>query len=155
MFTVESNIDQVKKQVKLKLEQLIDVDKTLREAALDAVVLISDRVQQRGENTSGQKMITKSVKKTGSYDAYYAEKRTKKGLQTDHIDLTFNGDMMNDFHIAPDGETSYIIGFRGQLSSDKSDWNERKFGTIFQLSGKESELITSIITKRINAILNK
>lgn len=155
MFKVESNIEQVKKEVKLTINQLIDVDKILREASLDAVVMISDRVQQRGENTAGEKMITKSTPKKGAYSSSYADKRVKNGLQIEHIDLTFQGDMMNDFTVAPDGETGYIIGFRGQLSSDKSEWNERKFGTIFQLSETESELIKSIITNKINAILNK
>ncbi len=161
MFKYETNIDQVKLQIKHKLEGLIDGDKILREAALDVVVLVSDRVQQRGENSEGQKMITKSHTKKGAYSYDYGKlredgnKKFNGGLQTDHIDLTFTGDMFNNYTIAPEGQTSYIIGFKDKLSSDKADWNERKFGRIFQLSEKESELIKGIITKRINAILNK
>lgn len=179
MFKVETNIEQFKQSIKINLQQLIEGDKLLREAALDAVALISDRVQQRGlksdnspikseknsvaahKNNKTGKIFSKKKKTTTRvllstpYNEEYAAKRIKKGLEIDKIDLTFSGDMMGDFIVAPEGKTGYVIGFKGQLSSDKADWNERRFGEIFQLSNNEAKLIQDIVAKKINAILNK
>lgn len=185
MFKVETNIEQFKESVKLNIKQIIDGDKILREAALDAVALISDRVQQRGMRTDGEligggKYSTKKLKsfstksggkafdfdsvankkqqknrKSNDFDGGYKEFREEAGRQTDFIDLTLTGDMMGDFTVCPEGKTGYVIGFRGQFSSDKADWNEAKFGTIFQLSESESKIIQSVVNKNINEILNK
>jgi hypothetical protein len=179
VFKVETNIEQFKQSVKANLQQLVNSDKILREAALGAVALISDRVQQRGLKTDGgkiksdknsvaahknfktgkifskRKRTTNRVLLSTPYSEEYAETRISKGLEVDKIDLTFSGDMMGDFVVAPDGKTGYVIGFRGQLSSDKADWNERRFGTIFQLSTTEANLVQSIVTKKINEIFNK
>lgn len=179
MFKVETNIEQFKNSIKGTLEQLIQGDKLLREVALDTVVLISDRVQQKGLKSDGSpiksdknsvsahknnktgKLFSKRKKTTTRvllstpYSEEYAAKRVKKGLEIDKIDLTFSGDMMGDFIVAPEGKTGYIIGFKGQLSSDKADWNERRFGTIFQLTDSEANLIKGIVSKKINEIFNK
>lgn len=155
MFKIESNIEDVKKSIQKTLTNSIKFDQALREGALSAVALISDRVQQRGERADGSKMVTSSKEKIGAYSKPYAKQREKKGLQTSIIDQTYSGDMMGDFVPAPEGANSYIVGFRGQLSSDKADWNERKFGKIFQLSERETKLVQGIITKRLNASSNK
>jgi hypothetical protein len=179
VFKVETNIEQFKNNIKGELAQLIQGDKLLREIALDTVVLISDRIQQRGLKADGtpiksdknniaahknfktgkifskRKKTTTRVILSTPYSEEYAKKRVKKGLEIDKIDLTFSGDMMGDFIVAPEGKTGYVIGFKGQLSSDKADWNERKFGTIFQLSDSEAKLIQEKVRIKINEIFNK
>jgi hypothetical protein len=179
MFKVETNITEFKEGLKAKLHELIDVDKVLREAALDTVAVVSERVQQHGKKTDGSpiKSGSNSVKgykskKTGKvyskkrrgaeeidlntpYSEGYARRRVKKGLQIERIDETYTGDMMGDFIAAPDGKTGYVVGFRGQLSSDKADWNEMRFGTIFQLSESEANFIQEKVKTKINAILNR
>jgi hypothetical protein len=179
VFKVETNIEQFKKEVNLSLSKLIDGDKLLREAAFNAVALISNRVQQEGKKSDGsliksdknsipafknnktgkifskRKKTTTRVLLSTPYNEEYAKKRFKQGLEINKVDLTFSGDMMGDFIPAPEGKTGYAIGFRGQHSSDKADWNERLFGTIFQLSTNEANLIQGIVTTKINEILNK
>lgn len=155
MFKIDSNLEEVKKSLQTKLETAIQFDKVLREVGLDAVVLISHRVQQEGKKSDGSKISTKAKKRFGAYSYEYGKKREKEGLQTKIIDQTYSGDMLGDFILAPEGEKSYIIGFRGKTASDKAEWNERRFGKIYQLSNEESKLLSDIINKRINAILNK
>lgn len=154
MITITTNInEQIKKAIHDKVVQ-INPEKIAREAALDVVALISDRVQQRGEKTNGEKITTSSNKTTGAYSKYYGIKRKKSGRETDYIDLTFSGDMMGDFITAPiDGGAE--VGFKGKLSSDKAEWNEARFGELFSLSDSEQELIGKVVTNRINGILNK
>jgi hypothetical protein len=179
VFKIETNIEQFNQSVKLTMDKLINGDKLLREAALDAIALISHRVQQEGKKTDGSQMKSEKNNiyahknnKTGKifskrkrtttrvilstpYSEEYARERVKKGLEINKVDLTFSGDMMGDFIVAPEGKTGYVIGFRGQHSSDKADWNERLFGTIFQLSDSEASLIQGKVTGKINEIINK
>lgn len=154
MITITSNItDQIKLAIKDKISQ-VNPEKIAREAALDAVALISDRVQQRGEKVNGEKITTPARQTTGAYSKYYGIKRQKAGRQTDYIDLTFSDDMMADFITSPvDGGAE--VGFKGQSSSDKSEWNEARFGELFSLSDKETDQIGEIVNNRINGILNK
>jgi len=179
MFKVESNIEDFKKSVHAKFAQLIDVDKVLREAALGAVALISNRVQNHGLNSDEKpiKSESRTVKahksnKTGKiyknkrkgsseihlntpYSQGYAKHRVDKGKEIDIINLTFSSQMMDNFIVAPEGKTGYIVGFRGKTAADKADWNEARFGKIFQLSKNESDKIQKIVTDKINAILIK
>lgn len=155
MFKVNSNIEQII-NIQLKtLDQLADADKVLREAAFNTVAIISHRVQQEGKAINGEQIKSTSKKKYNAYSYGYGKKRNKEGYQTEKIDLTFSGDMMGDFLPAPEDKTSYVVGFRGKTASDKADWNERRFGKIFELSKAESDLIGGIISKKVNEILNR
>jgi hypothetical protein len=150
MLRVETNIgDFVKDQLSI-LDDLRNVDKILREAALNTVVIISNRVQNRGERTDGAKMA--SQRREGAYSEDYGRRRNKRGRQTDIIDLTSTdqGGMMDSFTVEPEGETGYVVGFAGQRAADLAEYNEQRFGTIFELSDSEAELIESIIDKRID-----
>jgi hypothetical protein len=179
VFKIESNLEDFKKNVHAKINQLVDTDKVLRELAFDAVALISNRVQQYGLNSEEQPMKTEKNHvaahknfKTGKvfhkrkkttnriiletpYSEEYAKTRIKHGREIDHIDLTFTSQMMDNFVVAPEGKTGYVVGFRGKEASDKAEWNERRFGTIFHLSQNESKKLQEIANKRINAILSK
>ncbi len=155
MFKVESNLNDVFQNTAKKLEETIQFDKIIREAAFDGVALISRRVQNEGEKTDGSKITSPSSKKIGAYSYGYGNKRKKRGRQVDHIDMTFSGDMMGDLVPIPEGENSYIIGFRGKLSSDKAEWNELKFGKIFQLSESEIKLIGKTVEDKVHAIIGK
>lgn len=154
MFKIESNIQEVINSQLNKLDQLIEADKVLRQAAFDTVALVSDRVQQQGALTDGQKMITSSPKKFGSYSKKYGQKRSNKGLQTEIIDQTYSGDMMGDLLPEPEDKTSYVVGFRGEKSSATAQYNEERFGTIFQLSSSELSVVNGIVKDSINEILN-
>lgn len=154
MFKVESDFDKFYRNHVKTLDQLKSADKVLREAAFDSVVIISDRVQQKGLKTDGDKISSKSKKKTGAYSFYYGRKRAKDGFQTGHIDMTYSGDMMGDFVPVPVGQSEYAIGFRGKKTSDVAEFNEMRFGTIFHLSESELNFIMKKINKKVNEILS-
>jgi hypothetical protein len=180
LIKVTSNSDQVFKELGgklLDLESAIGLNKIIRIAALDAVAIISDRVQQRGEKTDGTpiggnknhvaahrnfktgKVFSKRKKTTSRvivstpYSEDYAIQRIKKGRQVDHVDLTFTGDMLDNFTASPSGENGYEVGFRGQKSADKSKYLEVYFGEIFSLSPSEADLSLNKIQTAVNAVL--
>lgn len=132
----------------------LNVEKLAREIAFDALALVSDRIQQRGEKSDGSKITSPAKTKFGAYSKGYGVKRKKAGRETDYIDLTFSGDMMGDFIVSPVNGGAEV-GFKGKESSDKADWNEAKFGTIFHLSEDETQQLNDIVQSRINEILNK
>ncbi len=154
---VETNFKLVEKALLKKLANLSDADKILRTAMFDATALIVNRVQQDGENAEGQKMVSKAKIKKGAYSEKYSEFRTRKGRETDHIDLTFTGDMINSFLPEPINK-GYGIGFRGgngKLSYDTLvSYNELRFGLVFVLSDSEKTFIRGLIAKNINEALN-
>lgn len=142
---IESNLASVIQNLSFKITSLEDADKLFRTAAFDSVALISDRVQQDGLKTNDTPI--KSF-----YSAGYGKKRRKAGLQTQFIDLTFSGDMMGDF-IPATIIGGWAAGFRGEKASQKADWNEERFGTIFNLSTDELNVVTKGINDYINAAL--
>lgn len=126
----------------------MDTDKVLRVAANDALVIISDRVQQYGKKTDG------SLIGGGKYSPGYAKKRKEADRIISHIDLTFNGDMLNDnFTVAPAGINEYEVGFRNKESGDKAEYLEAYFGEIFSMSQSEFDKNSLTIQKVVSEIL--
>lgn len=131
-------------------------DKILRQASFDLVALITDRIQQRGELTSGDKMKTNSPYKAGAYSFDYAKyTRVKTGRQINHIDLTLTGEMMDNFLPTANGNNEYVIGFLGKSNADKAEWNEANFGVIFQGSNEEINQVGEAIADNVNEIIRR
>jgi hypothetical protein len=154
VFKIESNLNEVLSVVTKKLDALKG-DQIIREAAFDTVAILSRRIQQDGKKTDGTPISSNAKKTQGAYSYSHAKKREKKGEQIEYIDLTFEGDMMGDLLPSGENETSWVVGFRGKFSSDKADWNERRFGTIFHLSGPELEIVKKGISRKVNEQLSK
>lgn len=154
---VTSNINEFVSAQKQMLSQLgLREDTILRQASFDLVVLITDRIQQRGELTNGDKMKTSSSYKAGAYSFDYAKyTRVKKGRQIDHIDLTFTGEMMDNFLPTANGNNEYVIGFQGKLNADKAEWNELNFGVIFEASDEEITTTGEAIADNVNEIIRR
>lgn len=154
---IQSNINEFISAQKMMLGELgLSSDKILRQASFDLIVLISDRVQQRGENTSGDKMKTQSPYKAGAYSFDYAKyTRVKNGRQIDHVDLTFTGEMMDNFLPTSNGNNEYVVGFQGKSNSDKAEYNEAYYGTIFQASTEEITTIGEAIADNVNEIIRR
>ncbi len=142
-----SNLNEVLASLGVKLNTLGDADKVLRTAAVDTVALISDRVQQDGLKTNGTPI--KSF-----YSAGYGAKRRKLGFQTQYVDLTFTGDMMADYTVVPDGQDSFVAGFRSEKSAQKAEYNEQRFGTVFEASKNELDILKESVIESVNKILN-
>lgn len=144
---VSSNSAEVFSQLTDQLRILRDTDKIVRIASLDASVRVADRIQQKGQKTDG------SLIGGGKYSPDYKKKREKKGLPTSIIDLTFNGDMFDNFTEAPSGKNEYEVGFRNKESGDKAEWLEARFGEIFTLSDSEFTENEKTIQEGVDAIL--
>jgi len=149
MIRLETNVEQVVTVLFSQLDALRDTDKLLREAALDATALITERVQQRGELANGGKIGG------GSYSPGYKRYRAKEGLQTSHIDLTLSGQLMDSFTVSGDGERGYVVGFSSVPQGQKAEWQEAYFGKIFILSPNESEQVLEIIRKKLDALFRR
>ena len=150
---LSSNINEVLDRETATFQQLIDIDKVLRVVAFDTVALISNRVQQEGKKSDGSKIKTKAKETFGAYSKSWGNTRKRNGRQTAHIDLTDSGDMMGDYLPVPTGENEYSVGFRGDVSSQKAEYNEIRFGDIFLPTEEEEEFIVESLTKKLDAIL--
>lgn len=154
---VRSNIDEfISAQKKMLYELGLNSDAILRQASFDLVALISDRIQQRGEMTNGEKMKTSSPYKAGAYSFDYAKyTRVKNGRQIDHVDLTFTGEMMDKFLPSANGANEYIVGFQGKSNADKAEYNEAYYGTIFQASDDEISTVGEAVADNVNEVIRR
>lgn len=140
---IVSNISDAIKNDIAKIKSLKDPDKTTRILAFDTVAIVSDRIQQKGLKSDGTLI-------QGKYSGGYSNKRENKGLQTNYVDLTFSGDMMADFLPVQDGPI-WGAGFTGKKNADVAEYNERRFGKIFDLTKEEEK----VIENSFNAIVKK
>ena len=149
MITVVTNIPQAQKNRQLTLFKLTHRAELERRIAFAIIAMVSKRVQQYGLGSNDQPLTGKSSKKTGAYSYAYGKKRQNQGRQIAHIDLTFTGDMFRPvigfwFELV-NGEIN--IGFVSKAEADKAEWNEAKYGKIWQLTDKEKEVVLQIIAK--------
>jgi hypothetical protein len=132
-----------------------DANKVLRQAVIVVVPEMKRRIQNDGKNSADVKMRTKSARKYGAYSRAYGRFRNKKGFQTAIIDLTLSGAMMNSLKAGPTGPNSYGIGFLGPDEFKKAEWNEEKFGTIFDPSKYELQVSLDVINRQAQKLLSK
>jgi hypothetical protein len=132
-----------------------DANKVLRQAVIVVVPEMKRRIQNDGKNTADIKMRTKSARKYGAYSRAYGRFRNKKGFQTAIIDLTLSGAMMNSLKAGPTGPNSYGIGFLGPDEFKKAEWNEGRFGTIFDPSKYELQVSLDVINRQAQKLLSK
>jgi hypothetical protein len=132
-----------------------DANKVLRQAVIVVVPEMKRRIQNDGKNSADVKMRTKSSKKYGAYSRAYGRFRNKKGFQTAIIDLTLSGAMMNSLKAGPTGPNSFGIGFLGPDEFKKAEWNEGRFGTIFDPSKYELQVSLDVINRQAQKLLSK
>jgi hypothetical protein len=132
-----------------------DSNKVLRQAVIVVVPEMKRRIQNDGKNSADVKMRTKSARKYGAYSKAYGRFRNKKGFQTAIIDLTLSGAMMNSLKAGPTGPNSYGIGFLGPDEFKKAEWNEGRFGTIFDPSKYELQVSLDVINRQAQKLLSK
>lgn len=132
-----------------------DANKVLRQAVIVVVPEMKRRIHNDGKNSADVKMRTKSARKYGAYSRAYGRFRNKKEFQTAIIDLTLSGAMMNSLKAGPTGPNSYGIGFLGPDEFKKAEWNEEKFGTIFDPSKYELQVSLDVINRQAQKLLSK
>ena len=112
MFTIETNLREVAIRLQNRIEQAErNISGNLLEAATDGMVAVSHRIQHEGRNSSGEVMRTKSPRYIEAYSKAAALLRRKKGRQIDHIDFTFEGDLMRNYNILRAEAREVVVGF--------------------------------------------
>lgn len=125
------------------------IERALYEAGKETVQLVKQRIVS-GRNTDGYMMETNSNTRIGRYSIMQGERRQKRGLRTDLINLRFDGNMLDDFRVLNSYRTSCSIGFTSDKELEKADSNEYLFGKIFDV---EDEIIDKEIQKIDKAVL--
>jgi len=131
----------------LALQKLKDADKVLRLACVNGVAIILHRIQQKGKNSADTSMA--------EYSKKYKRRRAKKGLQVEQVDLTFTGQLTQNFKVIPLVGMAYGLGFDNELATAKAGWVEEQYGEIFTPTKKENETIIESIQNAVLKILNK
>lgn len=126
----------------------IVTEKALRMAANDGLVLIQDRVQQRGESLSGR-MQTKSNKRFGSYSKQWGGFRNKKGYQTSFIDWTVDGDLWRSWQVLYSDSKIAEIGFMDDKQADIARYLEDYFGKTIGFTKEEEEIVVQTFNSEI------
>lgn len=151
MYKIETNIHEVALEVTKFINLSDDKGRVALEIAVyDAVALVSNRIQKIGESVSGSSMKNKgSVQKIGAYGFTHGTARKKRGLQTEHVDLTFTGDMMRAFQVLDVSGSEASAGFLSERESDKAGYMEDYYGEIFGLSDGEQTHIANVIVNEL------
>lgn len=144
---IETNLLKMHDQLSARLK---NPDYVLKEAVLDLYAEVSERIQQRGEDSSGAKIGG------GKYSKGYERTRKKAGRQTSYIDLTMTGAMMDRALIpGPTGPASYGIYFTNKLDAQKMEYNEVRFGNIITPTQAEQARALTKIHKAIQDAINR
>lgn len=153
-----SNYSSIKGFLEVQIKNLTNAmnpDKVLRQAVVTLVPEMKNRIQQDGKKSDGGPITSNSNPKFGAYSEGYGKKRSKKGRQTNIIDLTFNNDMMRDLKPGPTGPISYGAGFLSNEQRKIANFNEERFGVIFDPTDQELKQSLVTINKAIQKELSK
>ena len=139
---IESNMNEVLLRLNTNLQNIpiVTTEKALRVTAHVGVVLVQDRVQQRGESLSG-KMRTKSQKTFGSYSKGWGGYRNKKGFQTGFVDWTFDGVLWREWDVLYSDNKVAEIGFKNETEGNKARYLEDYFGATIGFKTDERETL--------------
>jgi len=148
---IESNMNDVLLRLNTNLQNIpiVTTEKALRISGLDAVALVQNRVQHRGESLSG-KMRTKAQKTFGSYSKGWGGYRNSKGFQTGIIDWTLDGDLWRSWKLLYSDNKVAEIGFDNETQGDKASYLEDYFGDTIGLTTEERNLVIESFTEEVN-----
>jgi hypothetical protein len=123
------------------------IDKAQRTAGLSMLAKVKERVFNDG---GGKNSESESF---GSYNAKYKEVRAKKESRTNsNINLVFTGDLEAQFKFGVNNG-DYCLGFEAEPNGEKakipnapqkSEFLEKKYGKIFELTNSEEDLFNEI-----------
>lgn len=164
-----------------QLKAIGDVNRVLRELAIDGAAAVAKRVQNDGQKADGsqigeystktlsfgkitgkfgsiatKKQKSKRMKAFGDTDEFYGgykEFRQSLGRQVEFIDLTLTGAMFEDWIPSPLDDNSWGVGFKSAESAKIAGYHEERFGTIFALSKDEEDQAMETLNRIINTIL--
>lgn len=157
-YIVNNNDSLLKLKQSLTLLQTLNVtyDKALIDGGKEAVRLIKQRVQQRGESAEGTKLVTGSRSPIGAYGQRQGRARQARGLQTRYQDLTFTGEMMRDFNLISLRSKVLEVGFQDSVQADKMEEVEALHGVdIMTVSDDEEEAAVLKLEETLFGVLDK
>lgn len=165
----------------VQLKEIGDVNRVLRELAIDGAAAVAKRVQNDGQKAdnsqigeystktlgfgkitgkfgsiANKKQMSKRMKAFGDTDEFYGgykEFRQSLGRQVEFIDLTLTGAMFDDWIPSPLDDNSWGVGFKTAGSAEIAGYHEKRFGTIFALSDEEEKQALETLQRIINTIL--
>jgi hypothetical protein len=137
------------------LTNAMNPDKVLRQAVGTMTGELKNRIQQDGKLSNGGKITSPSPKKFGAYSEGYGKKRAKKGRNITIIDLTFNDQMILNLKPGPTGPNSFGLGFLSNEQRKIANFNEERFGAIFDPTDQELKQSLVTINKAIQKELSK
>lgn len=142
MFNLTSNAESILVNLQRDLVFADDqLEQNLRLAAVNAVALVSNRIQQTGTNSSGQRLQTKALLRNGAYSKSAAKHRSERGRRIDQMDWTDTGDMMRSFQVLAVSPRLATAGFLNDEEADKAGYLEAYFGDTFYLSDSEQATV--------------
>lgn len=150
-----------------ELNNLLNVDKTMRIAMSSLLAAQKKRIFQEGNDAENSKIGTYSKKKisisrknqakdTGRtvFEGGYAEYKSLIGRNPGYVNLRNTDQMMMDFSVQIISSNEYGLGFNNDINFDKTEWMESKYKKeIFDESSQEAELVENIILTEIDKIL--
>lgn len=124
---------------------------------------IRDRVRERNayQLVNSTKVKLRAAKSVDQLDEgiSYEEWRRANGLQTDQVDLTFSGRMMQNLGLIGTKKVGSIwvavIGGTNPEVKAKLIWNTQRFGPWFKPTDEEKRLLQQQFTKRMETYLQK
>ena len=125
------------------------IRKRVTERVLQTVhVETEKRIFDQGKAAKNQRI--------GTYSKAYQKTRRRRGYQeTRKVVLQAENDMRNDYKFLVLGDNSYGSGFTFDVNYNKSKWVEKTYKKpIFVLTDSEEKLISKLIDKEIEKLLN-
>ena len=119
-----------------------DVVKTFANAIDECEIAACLRIEgliKRRVHTLGQKGDGSQI---GQYQRdSYKKLRKSKGRQIQYVDLQFEGDLIRGYATGKTDDTgANCVGFVNELSQNKAEGNEARFGAIFAPSDQEIDI---------------
>jgi hypothetical protein len=170
-------------RLKIAEQQILDgLVKISEEVALDFKALSVRNVQENGvgeysknklpyfyflgadktKSNAGIKFIADVGKdpKKKKEGLTWAELRDAEGLQTDHVDLTFTGEMFRNLkilgtNVQKGGRVITLLGTDHPETINKLKWNAERYGDFLTISTSDRATIKSIIDKRVSQLIKK
>ncbi|GAB3164745.1 hypothetical protein [Telluribacter humicola] len=150
MFRIESDLTQIALVFSQKAQLLENSwGDHLVEAAGDGIAAVTHRIQQKGENTSGNQMITQSAKRSGAYSRAYAAYRSRQGRQIGKVDFTMEGDLMRNYQIIYRGMREVVVGFMDADMNEIALYLEAYFGAAWYLSVEEQKVVMDSLSIKV------
>lgn len=150
---IRTNLTDLINRLKAVRENIIkNRPDNIQRIASDTLALTKRRVQQTGIDSEGQSFV--------DYDPIYAVKgRQELGYQSDIVDFTRTGKMLNSVKAFPvssnDSETVVEVKASRQSEQDKLNGQFRLRGNILLPNSDEIEFATQANDERVQNELNK